>query len=289
MTTPKQLDELITNLQRGVTAEPQSSEEQLALNLIQFAESFHLDTEFTMPVSNSTVRINQFQPVLRNVAAIVAAMVGILILIISVPPFRAFAQEILEQLFVRNPEQTITFSNDGLIFEERDFATYESVADAQSAINFEIRLADIEDLDYVLESIIVTIPRNTIQTSYNLVSSTTNGSLRIVQQPLADAKEGIFWYSIEQNTISDEAKIVHVKIGDYSGELVQGEWVTSPSNPPTTEPPIYTWNDLFPIYRLRWQDETFLYEIKLVSTVDAAAQEILSIAENMMDVHSIMD
>jgi hypothetical protein len=127
---------------------------------------------------------------------------------------------------------------------------------------------------------VLTIPRNVIQTSFDGASP---NALQIIQQPLENAVEGVFWYSAEENTISDNAQVVSIQVGDYSAELVQGDWITYPSDLPNTDTPIYTWNDDFPVYRLRWQDETFLYEIKLISLEESAAQEIEALARSMAE------
>lgn len=289
MTTPhEQLDQLIHDLQHNQPVSPQTEEETLTAELVQLAGQFDLHSEF------DDALLAQFKPspsthgripkrVLRWVATFVIGIVGVMMLFTTVPALRVLAEDIIAEIFPRKNDTlwVIAKADDTLIFDGDAIEGFTSLAELQAAIDFELRLPDLSATEYVFSHGSWTVPRNTVQTNYSLYSDASNRPmLRIKQQPLADTVNGTFYASSEQDMISPEAETSPVLINGYHGEIVKGSWTTSP---PRNETVYYSWSNHFPMVRLRWKDDVYLYELKLISTDSTVVEELIMLAESMMN------
>lgn len=282
MTTPQELDRLIDDHLNGNPTPPDSQESTLTAELLTLANRFSLDSEFDSALGSQfkTPAIIPL-PARRRfswqklVAAVATILFGLVVMTLSVPQFRAFAQDIIDDLFPRDTsnERTITFEN----FDE-DVEQFDTVESMQEAVAFEIVSPELGS-DYVLRLAVVVHSRNSTLLRFTPPDEDFP-TYQFSQQPLADAIEGVFWLSTEDNTIGANAAVVDVQIGDYAGEFVRGEWVTRDQSDSAEKE--YLWSNNVPIFRLRWQDETFLYEIKLVSTEAVEPGQLVAIAESMM-------
>lgn len=288
MTTPKELDNLIHDLQNGNPISPQNADEHLVKELFELANQFELNPDFDTSLSDHFKQpASKHRPfklsALRWVATFMIGIFGIVLLVTNVPALRVLAEDLINELFPRDTdtERVIAREDDRLIFESEDFMGFTTIEEVIAGVEFEVKFPDLSETDYVFEHGSLTIPRNSLQLNYSDGSSSNSLNLRIKQQPLADSIEGSFYLSAEQDTISPEVETTPVSIGRYHGEVVKGAWVTSRQRDETVH---YLWSNHFPIYRLRWQDDVYLYEIKLVTAEDKSAiDDMITLAESMMD------
>lgn len=305
MSDPKQLDQFIDDLHNGNIMTPQNTDEVFVVDMVQLANQFDLSPEF------DSALISQIEPEnpalsflsqrwVRLTASLVFGIVGISLLIITVPPLRVLAGEILNELFPRDTESIKVYSSgeDRFAYSGDDTIYLSSPSDFKYVLDYDVKLPDIDEAQYVFEQAIIVRPRNTIQSYFRQVMPDDNPSgnvevrsdmvihtaseffrLNIKQQPLVDSANGVFYYNNEQDTIAPIAETTPVSVAGYQGEFVQGDWFTSTISGQKH----FYWKADAPVYRIRWQDETFLYEVELWSDPENVFDEILTIAESMMD------
>lgn len=283
MTSPQQqLDQLIDDLQQGKPISPQTAEETLTTELIQLGQQFDLNPNFDDVLKGQTTVLplpNTRPRRLQWVATFVIGLIGVMVLFATVPALRVLAEDIIAELFPRDTQTQRVEENKEFYFSFVGDDTYgaESLDDLSNVIDFELKLPDLSDTDYVFRQGSYVIPRNTVSWNYTLDGNFP--SLRIRQQPIDDSAKGVFYFTTEQDTISPEAETTFVTVGAFRGELVQGDWFTSKTGSNKT---YYFWKEDAPVYRLRWQDEEFLYEVELWTQDKTASDDIISIAVSMM-------
>lgn len=298
MSTPEQLNQFINDTQDGNPVTPQTPEESLVVDLMQLANQFDLSPEFDADL------MAQFKPEktplasqrwMRLTASIVLGLIGISVLIMAVPPLRVWAGEILNDLFRRDTESIKVYSdNEGRYAFSDDTMSLSSVDDVKYVLDYELALPDYEQWGYQVEQVSILRSRNSIAIFYSRATPPPErqiGDMTIYtfsddflllqtrQQPLEDSQNGVFYFTDEQDTIAPIAETTPVSVGGYHGELVQGEWFSSTISGKKH----FYWKKDAPVYRVRWQDETFLYEVELWSDPENAHDEILAIAGSMMD------
>lgn len=282
MTTPQHLDRMIDAQLDGNPTTLDSDETLLTAELITLANSFTLDPQFDSALASQFKTPNVIPISARRrlswqkiVAAVATILFGLVLMTLTVPQFRAFAQDIIDDLFPRDTsnERTIAFES----FDE-DVEQFDTVEAMQEAVTFEIVSPELGS-DYVLRLAVVVHSRNSTLLRFTPPDEDFP-TYQFSQQPLADAVEGVFWLSTEDNTIGANAGVVEVQVGDYAGEYVRGEWVTTDQSDSVEKD--YLWSNNVPIFRLRWQNETFLYEIKVVSSEAVEPEQLVAIAESMM-------
>ncbi|MEQ8673656.1 MAG: hypothetical protein RLP44_06610 [Aggregatilineales bacterium] len=285
MSTPHELDRMIDDQLDGNLQTHDGNESALTTELITLANSFTLDANFDSALARQFKTSIAVQPKTRRRvgwqrmgAAAAIVLFALIAVTLSVPQFRAFAQEIIDDLFPRSEETERTIEY--IPFDQDEFEDFDTFDALQDAVEFEIKLPDLGNA-YVFEVGMTILSRNTILMRFS-PPETEFPDYRVMQQPLVDAtSSGIFWFGEEDNLIGPEAEILEVEFGEYIGEFVQGSWVTGDHL--TEGAKDYFWRSDFPIYHLRWQDATFLYEIKLVSTDPIQPEDLVAIAESMMD------
>ena len=288
MTTPEELNNLINKKQQGNAVTPQSPDEQLAADLIDFAQGFDLTPEFNAKV------VNQFQQQPDNERRVrlplaygLAAAISILIVVVLfAPPLRSLAQEFIDELFPRSTIEHPTFEGLALLFDDFDLEGYPTLEELQHNIPFEAQNPDVEDMGFEFVSAVYVVQANTIEMIYTQDNSRNHPNLRIRQQPLEDAVPRMFWYTDGYNAVSPETTITPVEFMGYEGEIVHGVWATKQAGQEQAE---YHWMDELPVYRLRWQDNHNLYEIERwykdenypKAGLDTAIDDLTTIAESM--------
>jgi hypothetical protein len=81
-------------------------------------------------------------------------------------------------------------------------------------------------------------------------------NVQVLQQTLEDARRhGALAYPLGMSGIADEARVRDVEVGAYSGQQVHGEWTYNGQS--------RRWRDDWPVNRIRWSDDEFLYTIEL--------------------------
>jgi len=287
MSNPQQFDHFIDNIQQGESVTPTDNHEAFTHDLVQLAHQFELSSDF------DEAMLAQLQPEtptsqgisrrwLRLTASILLGVVGLSLLILTVPPLRVIAGELFSELFRRDDETTRIFEGkEGHYAFGGETISLTSIEDIQYVIDYDVKFPDHQQLGYDFERANIVPVRNTIQVYYSQpleTRDTTFYKLQVRQQPLADSVNGIFYFTDEQDTISPEAETTPVSIAGNQGELVQGDWFTSSMS--TTK--YFFWKSDAPVYRVRWQDDNFLYEVELWSMEDNVIEEIIAIAESMM-------
>ena len=290
MTTPDQLNVMIDELHKGNTVSPQTQEENLTIEMIELMSAFEFNPAFDerltkqfVAQSSASLYRRQLKRGLRLVASVLIGILGVIVFISSVPALRVLAEDILKELFPRDTQTSFILNkeDDGLAFEPKDYIGFENFEIMQTIVDYDVKTIDHDETDYTFFRGVFTIPRNAIQLNYSHPSASSDyPKLRIRQQPLEDSARGTFYFTKEQDTISPEAETTPVAIGRYHGELVKGDWMTSNGQ---LEKMDFYWKEDAPVHRLRWQDDGFLYEIELWSADKSAVDEMISIAEMMMD------
>ena len=280
MTTPQELNDMITEKQHGHAVTPQTPEEQLATDLINFAHSFDLSPEFNANMldqfqSEVVKSQNRFSPTFSF--AMAAAAVSVLIMVVAfTPTIKDFAQTVIDELFPRSTTNEYSYNVDEEITrtEQNPHVTFETSEELQANVDFEVRFLNVESTEYVLEAAYFFPNHNTSYLGYssshhreNMENATEDGhtlypaNIYIHQQPKTDSVNNIFTYSDDYIRIGSDAVVKEVQIGNYVGEVVQGAWLGSYPPDPDTEDHIITWDSEAPRITLRWQDNSFLYEI----------------------------
>lgn len=196
---------------------------------------------------------NRKIPVARRALTFAIGLMLIVAAILIIPPLRAIAQEVIDELFHRaanNYAYVPGGSGDG------GTAPFSTIEQARSVTSFTLRVSTQIPASYALSSI------SAGQRSATFIYSSPGRELMITQQT---AQGG--W--VNNGLIGASATVVRVPIstanGQVTGEFVEGEWIipatplNSTANPGST--PTTLWLSSPPIRRLRWQDGNILYEI----------------------------
>ena len=230
----------------------------------------------------TTEKIIQFtgeKPMKRNLLlkSIVASVVAIILLgvvILTVPPIRAFAQDIIDDLFPRTEEETIDIIYNE--FDPEDVMTFETSIELGDAVDFDV-LLPIESPDRVTSEFYqYNVARNVTTQVY----ITPRRVYTVSQQPVDDAlSNGLLAFSFDLE-IPAQADVIEVFIGTTIGELVWGMWTGD-------ETTGFTWSNRYYRYALRWQDDNYVYEITLEAaggapTRDMLQEEIIEFAEYLL-------
>ncbi|MAU13586.1 MAG: hypothetical protein CL607_27465 [Anaerolineaceae bacterium] len=296
-TQPDELKTFIDALQQGDAPTPTSLEEETLSELMSLGQSFTLDERFDHMLHQKFKKpqtIKSPKPAfLRRMAAVLAVAVLGLALVFAVPDMRAIAQSIIESLFpVAESDQVRADEYVEDVVERVDTQFYETFEAAQTDVPFAIVLPDRGLLDeYPYESYSYNADIQTAYVQYfegEFINNRRDGNaVTIQQQPLWKIASGVvFGQEGALAAVGPDANIQHYTFGEgvndeaYEGQWVKGMW-TQNENPAIEAD--YIWRTEFPIYRLRWQDETYIYEVKFFGRLDTSALDfVLSLAESMM-------
>ena len=253
-------------------------------NLKQLAQSFSLDADFDAALKaqfrdepTQRKQLVVLKPMARTLLTAAASLTLAALLVVSVPSLRTIAQDLLSQLFptTDDTEITITYNDDLGTPQE-----FETLAAMQEAVPFSVVEAG-------------NLPRGSVDTSYvyypgrnvaTQIYSTMRRNFTVSQQPIADAQaNGLLAFSFDLALPADA--IQPVQLGDTQAELVRGMWVESGTTDADGEPR-YRWSNTFWHFALRWQDDTYLYEVALMPSggnisEDASEADLIAVAEHM--------
>ncbi len=183
---------------------------------------------------------------------------------LTIPPVRAFAEELLirfrDFFFDTAEESEVELTGPQFFDSERWIVnTREELKERAS---FDVRSLDSPPQDLAFSRALV------YHTSRSAVVQVYRSQYRIVhvlQQPLADAREhGPLGYPVGIG-IADDAPLTDVDIGRFTGQQVHGTWVGSKGE--------YRWRLDFPVNRVRFSDEAFLYGVEVRAFVTRADLE----------------
>ena len=213
---------------------------------------------------------------MKRLITTAAALLLVAVAMLTIPPLRTIAQQLLEPLFPRTADELITISYTP--FTDADIAIYSTLDELQANTGFMVRSpSGLDTNDVIYEH--NTVRNVTIQT-YN----TEQLFIRISQQPIQDANEkGLLAFSFDLE-IAPETEIETVNVAGYNGQFVRGMWV-SKNNDPFTD---YVWSSRFWFFTLRWQDVDFIYEVQIMPNKGPIREEpieqaIIDIATDMMN------
>ncbi len=201
---------------------------------------------------------NSHHTPLKTLALSAAALALIVAAVWIVPPLRNIAQEIFDDWFPKAESDQKTIEHDE--FSDEDTITVETLAEIEDEIPFIVITPDFSDSELV-ETIAGYSPsRNAVWHRY----MTETRIIIIQQQPIADAEASGLFTFVSNPEIGPESVIETVQIGEsFIGKIVTGNWINR--SPDTNQ--TYQWAEDFPAVTLRWQDDTYVYEIRMLPSV----------------------
>jgi len=210
------------------------------------------------------------------------AVVGVLILFFSIPPFNGIAQRVAF-FFNRNDQDTLTIS---LTPQPPSQQFSLSPSEAATQAGFVIHQPDYVPEGFRFNGVAYDPELQTVSIDFH--SPVPGKFLRLTQRQTIDNR-------ISVSNIGASAEIQNVDIHIPSGEIVTGEYVAGAWRIPTMEEHLQTeqpdmtatmqvtWNPNAKIHMLRWETDDILYEIiHADQTLDMLSAEMLvKIAESM--------
>jgi hypothetical protein len=256
---------------------------------VEPAEGFRLSLERELRTQHEQLhgaRKPKMTLYLRRLTTIAAALGLLVAMILLVPPFRSLAQDLIDSLFIRaeSNEKTQTYptiSDPKILKAEDYYATLLTIDEAEEAAHFDVKFPDNVPTAYVFRGVSYSSDYHTTMLVYSLAGR----GLEISQQPLeyVDQRQSDW-------PVGADAEIVKVEIGGLTGEYVEGTWIVKGSDLDvdkstgmTTEKA--TWLADAPFRRLRWTDDSFLYEIRAMGGSEGhgelGQQDLIDMALNM--------
>lgn len=304
-TQPDELKTFIDALQRGDAPTPTSPEEETLSELMSLGHSFTLDERFDhmlhQKFSKSQSMKKTKPALLRRIAAVLALAVLGVALVFAVPDMRAIAQSIIETLFPVAESNQVQYPDEGLFTSVvGSTVAVSSLQGAERALTFPIKIPEVPD-ELSLREYLVRPDANVSILFYGTYPLTMRrqppgeAAVLIAQQPLEDAEAvGIFGDQGLQSTLAPDAEMHPITFGPedaYEGQWVRGLWVPTSSQPEQDGTLTYVWQQV-PVYRLRWQDDTYIYEISWYLLLEdrstetpinqAIVNDLIQIAESIM-------
>lgn len=227
---------------------------------------------------------------LRHVLIGTAVAAALALVVYVVPPLRALAQEIIDELFVRADSDNTTFIHEAVhepIDIEPEYSSFATVEQLKAAIGSDILFPATDIPGYSLESIVYTPEVESIVALYEgppgrglVISLYTPGSHLDIY-----------------GTVGQSAQVTDVILDegnrDISGSYVEGSWVVYPTEMVPTpqsdglvEQPA-EWLNTSPARRLRWQFDGWVYEITAMGGSgdlpdrDLMLEDLIAIAESL--------
>lgn len=215
-----------------------------------------------------------------TVAAILLLLVLVTGLVWVTPPLRTLAQDILDHLFRRAPENTTTWEIDSTPPTNVPASvaeTFGSVARAAAQTGRKIYQPDSALVPYPFTGVTV---NHSLETAW-LIYANADGYLSIYQRSAA-----LGW--LDEGWVGKDAPIIAVTIKtaagtELKGEYVEGGWALEgtpiPSADGVSQVPA-NWTTQTAQRRLRWQASGAIYEM-MVLDPDMGLAEMLKIAASM--------
>ncbi len=214
----------------------------------------------------------------RLVFGIAGGLILIGILAISLfPSIRAVARQLITS-FISAPsnqiELQVTLSNPADLFHYSDPINYSlSIVEAEQRSGFQVKV--ISELPENL-----TFVGSLYETSYGavIILYQTNDYKLFLTEHLVGNGRDVF-------SIGAGAQIDLVKIGDIQGEYVEGGWKsisTTQTFPPGNHANITAvWDSGLPQFTLRWQENDFNYELRLVGEGGLSKTQLIRLANEL--------
>ena len=214
----------------------------------------------------------------KLVFGIAGGLILITILAISlIPSIRAVARKLINS-FISTPtnqiELQVTLSNPVDLFHYSDPVNYSlSIPEAERRAGFPVKV--ISELPEDL-----TLVGSMYESSYGAVIilyQKDDYKLFLTERPVGNGRD-VF-------SIGASAQIDLVMIGDILGEYVVGGW-KSISTTQTTVPGNQTnitavWETTLPQFTLRWQENGFNYELRMVGEAGLSKTELITLANEL--------
>jgi hypothetical protein len=193
------------------------------------------------------------------------------------PSVRAIAHQIAYSFFSSPSDQIevqVTSSTDEELFHYSDPNNFtQTIGDVQAKAGF-----GVKEINQRPETLKLIGAR--IEPDYNSVTilyQAQDYSLFLTQRPIGKGKD-IF-------SIGSNAQIHLVNIGDHQGEFVIGGWkaistqTIKISGTPESQTNISAfWDDQLPQYTLRWQENSFVYEIRALGEGSPSQSDLIEYA-----------
>ena len=270
-----------------------TQEEQDILDLAHQLSQTDYSAESTIRAAlrSRLIRQHRVLPIrryLRPLLATAAAFSLLSALVLTVPPLRALAQEIIDSLFNRAASDAQVIQYDVhptpiSMISPSVAETFSSVTDAEKATGIDIRQPTITSTSYALSEVAVNHSTQTIWLTYNAPGR----NLSIYQRP---AQLG--W--LDDGLVGSSAQIIAVDFdganGIISGEYVAGGWLPTTDPTPTGDQSVSqgtNWSTDIPQRRLRWQDANWVYEMTAfggdgdIPDRDLMQDDLIAIAKSM--------
>jgi len=204
------------------------------------------------PWNNPIERKSMMQTILpsrrfRTSVAVVMIVVLAGVVVMATPSLRVLAQELLNTLFNRESNSTITVQPPALP-TTGDAGTLTDVTTVETEAGFHIAQPQSIPAGYAFSGVGYTESRHAV----SLVYERPGAELSITQQPVEYAEFGLL--TDGASGIGPDAPIASVQIGDVVGEYVAGTWIMTSENQAV-------WQANAPSQRLRWQEGGMIYEI----------------------------
>lgn len=275
----RDLNDFIDNHQSDSATQPTNADQAFAADLMALADQQHLDPAFDAALaarfqtqSTTPAQPRRVAPRRLSIAAAVTLLLAI-VATLAVPDLRAIAQDILDDLFPREPEptRTITYTE----FAEGDIQWYDDANSAQIHVPYPIRELGLIPNGMQMDEVGFLESRNVVSMIF-FDDRFTYQDIRFQQQPIAGAQEhGYFWYTFDEYTIGQNADVQTVMVGDNEGQLVRGFWMGDGQD-------TFAWDNDFPFFHLRWQDGTMAYELRVNTRPSLFdLDELITIAESI--------
>lgn len=279
-----QIDQLLHAPASHLADEQLTDDDQALLDLAQkmAVMDFSSQSQFRRQIQQPMKGANKMLFVRNGRHALAAMGVILLLLVLTVTliaPVRAFAQELLQGLFVRHESSTIAAEPYDPIADptptpipDPDSEPEMSVAEAEALTSFAVKeLTNLPD-GYALSSVHYDEERDKVTFLY-----------------LNDAYKGIVLHqepaeTAEPWTIGADAVIEPVTVGDVSGEYVRGAWQWGE---PATEGSIGStemiWQSDDPHQQLRWTQDGIVYTLSTTVGQDLGLTQadLIALAESV--------
>lgn len=233
MTTPEQLDQMITRKQKGDVIMPQTDEEKLTLDLMELAESFELDAEFDASLTNqfkkSPVRMiypskwvdnpAKSKAFLRVFVTSAAAIVILTLAVFTISPLHALAQQIIDFFIPSDTDKITVELHVGGSASTSAVDLYPlSLDELVNPVDFEWSLPTFIPSAYAFNGASYNANAQVVSLNYGCSDYWT---IHIIQTKVAQPDID----NILSREVGVEAEIDHVTIGTAIGQYVRGSWV----------------------------------------------------------------
>lgn len=231
MTTPEQLDELIERKREGHMIVPKSNEEKLTLDLMEIAESFELEPTFdaslinqfksasekTIYVPDRDINLDKGNMFFRVLATSAATMIILLIVVLTIPPLRTLAEQIID-FFVPadSNETTVELHLGGSIVTPEQYPL--SLDELINHVDFQLPLPAFMPSAYVFDGGSYDPSARVVTLRYRC-SAQWSVYIILTQVDQPDTED------LVRREVGMGAEIDEVMIGTVIGQYVRGSWL----------------------------------------------------------------